>query len=109
MANDMLNTLKEILGDNAEEKIQTAIQMLQSNDKKNDENSENSENSLPQSITSPDYVSQMKSIINQMGTANDNRSNLLLSLKPYMRAERQQSIDSAIKLLNLTKFAGLFK
>lgn len=106
MANDMLNTLKEILGDNAEEKIQTAIQMLQSNDKKNDENSENS---LPQSITSPDYVSQMKSIINQMGTANDNRSNLLLSLKPYMRAERQQSIDSAIKLLNLTKFAGLFK
>ena len=106
MDNDMLNTLKGMLGDNAEEKIQTVLQSLQSG---NNENSENAIASSGSSAPIPDYISQIKGIINQMGSANDSRSNLLLSLKPYMRAERKQSIDSAVKLLNLTKLAGLFK
>lgn len=106
MANDMIDTLKGMLGDNAEEKIQTVLQSLQSG------NSENEENTVVSSSSSgitPDYVSQMKNIINQIGSANDSRSNLLLSLKPYMRAERKKSIDSAVKILNLSKLAGLFK
>jgi hypothetical protein len=106
MANDMMDTLRGILGDNADEKIQSVLSGLQSN--------QGGRESSPEAVTaglggSNDYLTQIKSIVGQMENANDTRSNLLLSLKPYMRAERQKSIDSAVKILNLTRFSGLFK
>ena len=88
MANDMIDTLKGMLGDNAEEKIQTVLQSLQSG---------NRVVSSSSSGITPDYVSQMKNIINQIGSANDSRSNLLLSLKPYMRAERKKALTALLK------------
>ena len=101
MANDMMSTLKNMLGDDAEEKIQNVIQGLSQNT--DDFHAENTNE------MSLDYLSQIKNIFSQMEHSNDSRSNLLLSLKPYMRAERKRSIDSAVKLLNLTRIAGLFK
>ncbi len=97
---DMMDTLKGILGDDAEEKIQTVLNGLQSGGSEISDNTE---------IGNADYLSQIKALVGQMGKANDSRSNLLLSLKPYMRAERRNSIDNAVKILNLTRIAGLFK
>ena len=97
---DMMDTLKGILGDDAEEKIQTVLNGLQSGGSEISDNTE---------IGNTDYLSQIKALVGQMGKANDSRSNLLLSLKPYMRAERRNSIDNAVKILNLTRIAGLFK
>ena len=100
-----MDTLKGILGDNADEKIQNVLSGLQSGS-----NSEGGASALPASANSGnDYMEQIKNIVSQMGSANDTRSNLLLSLKPYMRAERRRSIDNAVKILNLTRFSGLFK
>lgn len=97
---DMMETLKGILGDDAEEKVKAVLGGLQSG-------TDNGSNvNLGET---GDYLSQIKSLASQMGKANDSRSNLLLSLKPYMRAERRSSIDNAVKILNLTRIAGLLK
>ena len=57
-----------------------------------------------------EYINQMKSLINQLGSSHDDpRSNLLMSLKPYMRSNRQRSIDSAVRMLNMTKLVRLFR
>lgn len=102
MADDnMMDTLRSILGDDADEKIQTVLNNLNGVSKKKD--------ALQIPENGNDYVEQIKNIVGRMGSANDTRSNLLLSLKPYMRAERQKSIDNAVRILNLTRFSGLFK
>lgn len=113
MANDMMNTLKGILGENADEKIQSVLSSLKSNQGSSTEQLpeyEGVDNTIQDfNSDSNDYISQIKDIVGQMGSANDTRSNLLLSLKPYMRAERKKSIDNAVRILNLTRLAGLFK
>lgn len=106
--NDMLNTLKGLLGDNAEEKIGMVMNALQQDNQtpinvEDDIEVNNSNNDSSQ------YISQIKNIIGQMSNANDSRSNLLMSLRPYMRENRRKSIDNVVKLLNLSKFSGLFK
>ena len=110
MADDMMATLKNLLGDNAEEKIQSVLSALGNNEANKSESSPNPpDNSLSSfNADTLESIGKLKSIIDGMGNSNDTRSNLLMSLKPYMRSERQKSIDSAIKLLNLSKFSGLF-
>lgn len=112
----MMNTLKNLLGDNAEEKIQSVLSALGNSSQKNSFADTVSENSPSSSESTPSFnadalesIGKIKSVIDDMGKATDSRSNLLMSLKPYMRTERKKSIDSAIKILNLSKFSGLFK
>lgn len=118
-----LDTIKSLLGDNADEKIKMAISALSSS-AETDETNETNEISetpditetlasaaLPSSfdVNSVESLLQIKDIVeNITNSGNDSRSNLLISLKPYMRESRQSSIDSAIKLLNLSKLSGLF-
>lgn len=109
MANDIMDTLKGLLGDNADEKIQAVLSGLQSNSGGGNSTSESLMQTGNAAGGTDDYMSQIKNLVGQIGGANDSRSNLLLSLKPYMRAERQKSIDSAVKILNLTRFSGFFK
>ena len=102
----MLGTLKGLLGDNAEEKIGMVMNALQ----KDNETPINVEDDITVSNNdSLQYISQIKNIIGQMSHANDSRSNLLMSLRPFMRKNRQKSIDNVIKILNLSKYSGLFK
>lgn len=118
--NDMLNTLKGLLGDNAEEKIGKVMSALQGNNEKPinveddiviNQNEDKPPMQLLQnnSADSMQYISQIKNIVSQMSNANDSRSNLLMSLRPYMRENRQKSIDNVVKILNLSKFSGLFQ
>lgn len=109
--NSAMNTLKGLLGDNAEEKIQKVMSSLSGNSEEGSENlpilseplSASTDNSL-------EYIMRIKGIIDELSSnATDSRSNLLLSLKPFMRSSRQQSIDSAVKLLSLSKLTTLFK
>ena len=128
--NDLLNSLKAMLGDNADEKINTVVNLLKDNSSNNDvlksaqtpenittisqeetdtfDNQNNMINSPQFSGEGLEYLSKIKSITDDMGSANDPRSNLLMSLRPYMRETRQKSIDNAIKILNLSRFSGLF-
>lgn len=114
-----MDTLKSILGDDAEGKIQAAIGALNTiTDNRNDEKTE-TEEVLPAStqpkplpVSAGDSLGQImkiKSLANDLSQPNDARSQLLMSLKPYMRSSRQKGIDDAIRLLNITKFSQLFK
>ena len=112
--NDIMSSLKGLLGDNADEKIGMVMNALKGNnerpvDVESDIIVDNSESiSFPKN-DSDQYISQIKNIIGQMSSTNDSRSNLLMSLRPYMRQNRQKSIDNVVKILNLSKISGLFK
>lgn len=102
--NSALDALKGILGDNADEKINTVLNSLAPSKTDGEEKaiSVHKDDSLQ-------YLMQMKGIIDEMSRSeNDERSRLLMSLKPFMRSSRQQTIDSAVRLLSLTRVAGKF-
>lgn len=54
-------------------------------------------------------ILKMKSIMEKMNSSNDPRSNLLYSLKPYLREERKGKLDQYANLLNFAKIAELLK
>lgn len=117
MQSSAMDTLKGLLGDNADEKIKAALGVLSPPVQE----SSNRDESEPESVTaiSPkpafdaataESLMQIKSIVdNFANSGNDSRANLLMSLKPYMRSSRQTSIDTAIRILNLSKLSGIFK
>lgn len=131
---DMMSTLKGFLGDDAEDKIKNAMNMLSQsgllqNEQKNDrlqkaadalENSietraperknEMSVNGGASGMTpeGTEMLMQLKGMVDKISSTNDSRSNLLMSLRPFMRSERQQSIDRMIKVMNIGRFSGLF-
>lgn len=93
---DAMDTLKNLLGDDAEDKIKNVMSSFSGDS--------------PSTESESAEIAQIREMINQLGSSrNDPRSNLLMSLKPYMRETRRHSIDSAVKLLNLTKLSQLFK
>jgi len=128
---DMMSTLKGILGDDADGKIQNAMNILKNSglieqnqnkgadlakvaDKIEDQiktaeptqkNTQNSQMALsPEGL---EFISQIRGLVNRMSNTNDTRSDLLRSLRPFMRSERQQAIDKAIRIMNIGRFAGL--
>lgn len=49
-------------------------------------------------------IMKMKSIMDKMNhTKDDPRSNLLLSLKPYLRDSRKEKVEQYIKIFNMSK------
>ena len=52
---------------------------------------------------------KMKSIMENLNSSNDPRSNLLYSLKPYLRDEKKGKIDQYANLLNFAKVAEVLK
>ena len=51
---------------------------------------------------------KMKNIIEKMNNSSDPRSNLLQSLKPYLRNEKKDKLDQYSKILNMTNLMELF-
>lgn len=108
---DMTDTLKSLLGDNADEKINGIMQILNNGNNDNPVQggeSQKNDDSLPQ-IT-PEMISMAQSVMSRLSASgDDDRTKLLMSLKPYMRNSRRQSIDTAVKMLNLANMSQFFK
>lgn len=51
---------------------------------------------------------KMKSVIEKMNHSSDPRSNLLQSLKPYLRDEKKSKLDQYSNLLNMANLMELF-
>lgn len=149
---DMMSTLKTLLGDNADAKIQQAMSMLQSSGLTQQTNTaapqqstnaaeainnnvvtnaaaqpaqsvpvqttaasaDTAQQNVPggiQNVLTPEgmqFLGQIRGMVDQISNTNDSRSNLLRSLRPFMRADRQQTIDRAIRIMNIGRFSGLF-
>lgn len=100
---DAMDALKNLLGDGAEDKIKNVMSSLGGSDGGNNSMTSFDTDSL-------DQIIQLKNIMESVTmNRNDPRTNLLLSLKPYMRTGRQHSIDSAIRLLGLTNLTKLLR
>ena len=118
---DMMSTLRGILGDGADEKIQNAMNVLKSSGVLNNEENSEKESvtesvNVPAVSSTPNFnltpeslqmISQIKGMFDQISTTNDSRSELLRSLRPFVRADRQRSIDKAIRLINIGRFSGI--
>ncbi len=95
---------------NIPDEMKNILSSLSSNDSgsasSESASSESSDNSFP----SIDFETllKMKSIMEKMNNNNDPRSNLLLSLKPYLKDSRKEKIDQYIKLFGMSKVLEVF-
>lgn len=65
-------------------------------------NSSNTEQSSPFGNIDMNTILKIKQIMEKMNKSkNDPRSNLLLSLKPYLKPSRKQKVDQYIQLFNM--------
>ena len=111
--------------------INNLVNMLKSKNFKDDNSSSNNEtsstyqssssNDVPFSTISTssnstgfenidfDTVLKIKSIMETLNKKDDPRSNLLYSLKPYLRETRQKKLDQYVNLFKITEVTNLFK
>jgi hypothetical protein len=52
-----------------------------------------------------DTIMKIKNIYDKINTGDDSRVNLLMALKPYLSDDRKMHIDTAIKLVNVSKIS----
>ena len=68
----------------------------------NTTNSSDTEQSSPFGNIDMNTILKIKQIMEKMNKSkNDPRSNLLLSLKPYLKPSRKQKVDQYIQLFNM--------
>ena len=72
-------------------------------------NSNNSNSNFDFSKIDMNTILKMKSALDKMNDKNDPRSNLLYSLKPYLRQNKQEKLDQYVNLLNFSKVADILK
>lgn len=72
-------------------------------------NQKSSNNAFDFSNIDMNTILKMKSVMEKMNNKNDPRSNLLYSLKPYLREGRKEKLDQYANLLNIAKIAELLK
>lgn len=121
---DMMNKgeLNDIISQIPPEMIQNFSSMMSQNKQNGSENTSNSANNHNVSNNNSNHNSnfdfsqidmntilKMKSVMEKLNTSNDPRSNLLYSLKPYLREERKGKVDQYANLLNIAKIADILK
>lgn len=94
--------LNNILSQVSPEMISNLGNMLNSNNQSNQNSSQNGNFNIDMNT-----IMKMKSIMENMNNKNDPRSNLLYSLKPYLRDSKKEKLDQYVNLLNVSKIAEL--
>lgn len=79
------------------------------NNSNSSNNFSNSESSTGMPNIDMNTILKMKSVMEKMNDKNDPRSNLLYSLKPYLRETKQEKLDQYVNLLNVSKIAEVLK
>ncbi len=117
---NMVNKLKGMM-DNGElsdviskippEMMQNFSSMMNNNGNSNNGNSNGNNASSGFDFSSIDMntIMKMKSVMDKMNAKDDPRTNLLRSLKPYLRDEKKEKLDQYANLMNVAKVAELFK
>lgn len=98
---EMIQNFSSMMGNNSNTNNNESFQ--------NEKNSNSSTNNFDFSKIDMNTIMKMKSVMEKMNNKNDPRSNLLYSLKPYLRNERKEKIDQYANLLNVAKIAELMK
>lgn len=101
--NNLMNQFNQMLQNN---NIPGDLKNIVDNLKNSSNSNNNSDNN--NSTSSPDIdintILKMKQVMDSMNSNKDDpRTNLLLSLKPYLKESRKQKVDQYIKLFGLGK------
>lgn len=107
MINNLINRLNL---DKSNENTSSNVDSTTSNDKII-ENIENQNNSNEGTTNSFDFetILKIKNILETLNKKDDPRSNLLYSLKPYLRESKKKKLDQYVNLLKFTDITGIFK
>ncbi len=73
----------------------------------NNDNSNTSSSSSANSDIDIDTILKMKSLFEKMNNSNDPRSNLLQSLRPYLKESRQSKLDQYIQMSKILQILPL--
>lgn len=116
---NMMNNgdLSEVISKIPPEMIQNFSNMMQNSSDKNTNNTNNQNQVNSGQINSNfdfsnidmNTILKMKSVMEKLNDKNDPRSNLLYSLKPYLREGRKEKLDQYANLMNVAKIAELLK
>ena len=109
---DSKQTLNNMLSQVSPEMLNNLSSMLQSNNNSSSSKnsySNNSNNSNNNFNIDAETLMKMTSVINAMNKKDNPGSNLLHSLKPYLRESRKDKLDQYSNLLNITKIADIMK
>ena len=117
---DMMNKgeLNDVMSKISPEMIQNFSSIMSQNTTNNSNNTTNNNDNNTSSSNSTGFdfnnidmntILKMKSVMEKMNNSNDPRSNLLYSLKPYMRESRKEKVDQYANFLNVAKIANILK
>ena len=106
---DALNNFSKMMNGNtnSDESSNSTSQTSKTNNTA-DSSSNSSNNSFDFSKIDMNTMMKMKSIMEKMNHNSDPRSNLLQSLKPYLRDEKKSKLDQYANLLNMANLIELF-
>lgn len=104
---EMVNNLMGMLGTNSSNNEQTGNNYSENTSNNNAQNTNNTNNSNSGNIDF-ETIMKMKSIIDKMNIKDDPRSNLLESLKPYLKESRRDKVDQYIQLMNISRVIEVF-
>lgn len=116
--NDMMKNgnVSDLLSQIPPDVIQNFSSMMNNQNNSSDNNSNNktasnnsNQNSFDFSNIDINTIMKMKNIMEKMNDSNDPRSNLLASLKPYLRNSKKEKLDQYANLINFAKIAELLK
>ena len=105
---NLMNQINQILKNNdVPDELKNIVNNLK-NSSNNKDNNSNEDKSSSDDSGSPELdintILKMKQIMDSMNSnKNDPRTNLLLSLKPYLKESRREKVDQYIKLFGLEK------
>ena len=97
------------------EMVENIVNIFQSNINQNSSPTDSVESveeaNIPNSFGNIDMdtIFKIKTIIDSLNQKDDKESNLLYSLKPYLRKSRQEKIDQYINILKISRISNLFK
>lgn len=125
--NSMINNgnLNDMLSQISPESLKSLSNMLNNNTNNSNNNGNNSNNSNSNSNSNANSsntsnnnfdfsnidintMMKMKSILDKMNNSSDPRSNLLNSLKPYLRDSKKNKLDQYSQFINMSNVIELF-
>lgn len=108
---EMIQNFSSMMNNNTSSSTNSNQQTNQDSNQNSNQNSgqNSSNNAFDFSNIDMNTILKMKSVMEKMNHKNDPRSNLLYSLKPYLRDGRKEKLDQYANLLNVAKIAELLK
>ena len=105
MINNLINVLKSSNFNNNSsfQRPSDEKEEISSSSKVNNSDASNNTNNIDF-----ETIMKIKSIMEKLNNSNNQDSNLLYSLKPYLRKSRQKKIDQYINILKLSQVSELF-